>query len=73
MNLKARIAAKLKEKGIADVGEEVAKVVVESVFEASEEHIKESPSKLDDLGLPLLALVKKFVMKKVDAIDGEEG
>jgi len=68
-DLKA-LEAKLKEKGLPQV-EGLARGVVEAVFEWSEESVKASPSKLDDLALVVIPPLKSLILSKVDEIDGK--
>lgn len=65
------LVEKLKEHGV-ELGEEVAKVVVEGVFDAAEEVIKESVNKYDDMLLPVLGLAKPKVLELADKINPED-
>lgn len=61
---------KLKASGL-DVAEDAGKVLVEALFDWADESIVLTPSKLDDLGRPLLGTVKNYLLKKIDELDGE--
>ena len=61
---------KLKGQGL-DVAEDAGKVLVEVLFEWAEESIDLTPSKLDDLGKPVLGMVKNYLLKKIDELDGK--
>lgn len=62
----------LKEQGL-ELAEDVAVMVVEAVFKSIEMAVKASPSKLDDILLVMLPLLKPLALEKVDLIDGKVG
>lgn len=64
------LVEKFKARGL-DLGEEVAKMVVEETFSWAEESAKLSENKYDDL-VPF-SLVKSEVLKLADKIDGQVG
>jgi len=66
------LVAKLKDRGL-DVAEEAAQVLVEEVLDWSEESVKLSGNKFDDLVLPFIPQLKAAALGLVDKIDGEEG
>jgi hypothetical protein len=70
MSEKEKLLAILKAKGF-DLAEDQIKGLVEAVFEVSEEVIKASANKFDDLLLPLLPLAKNMILKAVDKLDGK--
>jgi len=64
------LTVELKSKGL-DVAEDMAKVLVESMFIWLEKSAIASPNKYDDLLLAALPLVKGQIMAQVDKIDGK--
>lgn len=72
MRLKEIIIAKAKDRGI-EVGEEIAKELVDLTFDIVEEVIKATDTKIDDAALPVIAGLRIKAMALVDKIDGKEG
>lgn len=64
------LVQKLEGMGLP-LAEEAAKDLIEAVFAWSEESIKLSESKIDDLMLALLPPMKSFLISKLDKIDGK--
>jgi len=62
----------LKGKGL-DLGEDAAKLVVESVFDWVSAEALKSENKVDDLLLAVMPVVKPMIMDLLDKIDGKEG
>jgi len=60
----------LKSKGL-DVAEDMAEVLVMSLFDWVEKSAIASENKYDDLLLAAMPLIKAQVLSKVDKIDGE--
>ena len=72
MRLKEIIIAKAKDRGI-EVGEEIAKELVDLTFDIVEEVIKATDTKIDDAAFPVIAGLRVKAMDLVDKIDGKEG
>jgi hypothetical protein len=66
------LAEKLKVRGL-DVAEEAAKILVEEVLAWTEESVKLTENKFDDMLLVVLPQVKSYALAQVDKIDGKEG
>lgn len=66
------LAAKLKSRGL-DVAEEAAKILVEEVLAWTEESVKLTENKFDDMLLVVLPQVKSYALAQVDKINGKEG
>jgi len=62
----------LKAKGL-DMGEDVAKELVISVFDWLSAEVAKTDNKVDDLLLAVLPVVRPMLMDLIDKIDGEEG
>lgn len=62
----------LKSAGL-NVGEEAAKGVVEAVFDALPAFFLATENKVDDVAVVLIPVLKPYVMKALDKIDGEVG
>jgi len=62
----------LKSKGL-DMGEDVAKELVISVFDWLSAEVAKTDNKVDDLLLAVLPVVRPMLMDLIDKIDGEEG
>lgn len=71
MSLKNELLERLKEEGL-NVGEEVAVQVVRGLFKVLPVVLAKTPSKLDDLLIPVLGVVEGKVMSLLDKIDGED-
>jgi len=61
---------KLKSQGL-DIAEDAGKVLVEAVFDWAEESVKLTPNKIDDIALSVMPIIKKYLIKKIDELDGE--
>jgi len=66
----ARLIEELKSKGLV-VAEDMAEVLVMSLFDWVEKSAVASENKYDDLLLAAMPLIKAQVLSKVDKIDGE--
>lgn len=66
------LAAKLKDKGL-DVAEELVKMMVVETIVWLDESAVASPNVYDDLGRPVLPLIKNEILKLADKIDGQVG
>ena len=64
---KERLLELLKEQGLPVV-EDAADKALESVFQWLEESAKESKTPLDDLLLPVYAIVRQKIREKIDEI-----
>lgn len=69
---KKKLSEILKKNGL-DVAEDVAASAIKSIFKALPEIAKETPNKIDDSLVPLLAIIEPLVLSFVDQIDGEQG
>jgi len=70
-DLKA-LVEKMKGHGL-ELGEDAAKLVVESTLDWVAESVVLTPNKADDFALVIIPAVKPFVMAQLDKIDGKEG
>lgn len=70
MTFKEIVVKEFKEHGL-EIAEDMAEVAVKGVFTACKEVIRETPTKIDDMTLPLVELVEKKALSFIDSIDGE--
>lgn len=66
------LAEKLKSRGL-DVAEEAAKIIVEETLTWTEESVKLSENKYDDIIVLGIPMIKEAALKAVDQIDGKPG
>lgn len=66
----AKLIEELKSKGLV-VAEDMAEVLVLSVFDWVEKSAIASENKYDDLLLAAMPLIKTQIMAKIDMIDGK--
>lgn len=66
------LKADLMEKGLP-LAEDAIMAVVDSFEKVITAYIQESPSKLDDMGMPIVASIMKAIRAKADMIDGVQG
>ena len=70
--LKKELVQDAKAKGL-DIAEDSLKSLVEFAFDALPKIAAKTETKLDDMFVPVLALIKPTVMKLVDKLDGKAG
>ena len=66
------LAEKLKSKGL-DVAEDGVKILEESLVEWINESVVLTPSKIDDIAIPVLMALKPLLDLQIDKIDGKVG
>lgn len=66
------LAEKLKSKGL-DVAEDGVKILEESLVEWINESVLITPSKIDDIAIPVLMALKPLLDQQIDKIDGKVG
>lgn len=62
----------LKKEGL-DLAEDVSIAAVKAVLNALPAILRASPSKLDDLLIPILGIISGPILSLLDKIDGKEG
>jgi len=70
--LKKEIVESLKEAGI-EIAEDTAVSVVKAIFKLLPVIVLKTENKLDDLAIPMLAVLEGPIMEMLDGIDGKEG
>lgn len=66
------LKADLMEKGLP-LAEDAIMAVVDSFEKVITAYIVESPSKIDDMAMPIVASIIKAIKAKADMIDGVQG
>lgn len=66
------LIALLKDEGL-DVTEDLAKVLVQAVFDWIKFSAKKSDTRIDDLIASLIPNIEPWIMERIDKIDGEKG
>lgn len=72
MDIKKIIVDEFKAEGL-EIAEEVAVKLTKVAFRVLPKVVAATETKVDDLLIPLLAVVEAPVMKALDKIDGQEG
>lgn len=65
------VADEFKAKGL-DIAEDLAVNAVEAVFDVIPKITAATENTLDDMAVPVLALIKPKIMELLDKIDGED-
>ena len=68
---KKKLVEILKENGL-NIAEEAATTTVKGIFKSIKEIVKATPSKTDDLLIPLIAVIEPPILALIDKIDGED-
>lgn len=70
--MKKELVELLKAEGL-DIAEDTAIALVKAVFKVIPELVLKTENKMDDLLIPILAVVEPKILELLDKIDGEEG
>ena len=62
---------KLKDQGL-DIAEDAGRILVDAVFDWAEESVQLTPNKFDDMALAVSPVLRKYLLKKIDELDGEQ-
>ena len=68
-----RVIARIKDQGLADIGEDALKAIVSAACDELVVEVKNNDKIWDDYAVAPIEAVKGLILKQIDKIDGKEG
>lgn len=68
-----RVLARIKNEGLADIGEDALKAIASALFEELLVEVQGNDKVWDDYAVMPINAVKELVLKQIDKLDGQVG
>lgn len=68
-----RVLARIKNEGLADIGEDALKAIASALFEELVVEVQGNDKMWDDYAIAPIEAVKGLVLKQIDKLDGQVG